>query len=96
MRCCRRLSPAAPALVPLPESPCSAGRRVWPSGSRTGRGTICAKSMTSMRMPNSISRERFRASSVRSAEMRAVAIGAVAQRGHDAEDQQRDQQSRSA
>jgi hypothetical protein len=60
------------ALVPLPEKPCKAGMRSWPSGSRTGRGTICAKSITSMRMPNSISRERLRDSSVRSAEMRAA------------------------
>ena len=35
------------------------------------RGTICAKSCTKTRMPNSISRERCKDSSVRSAEMRA-------------------------
>ncbi len=66
-----KLSPATPALVPLPERPCSAGIRVWPSGSRTGRGTICPKSITTTRMPNSISRERCNASSVRSADIRA-------------------------
>ena len=47
-------------------------KRLWPNGSRTGRGTSCAKSMTRTRMPNSISRERFRDSSVRSADMRAA------------------------
>src|SRR5271156_5348247 len=60
-----KLVPAGPALVPLPGYPCSAGRRVGPSGSRPGRGTICAKSMTIIRMPYSISRERFKDSSVR-------------------------------
>ena len=47
--------------------------------------------MTIMRMPNSISRERLRDSSLRSAEMRAASISLVAERRHDAENQQRDE-----
>ena len=43
-----------------------------PNMSRTGRGTSCAKSDATTRMPNSISRERFNESSVRSDEMRAA------------------------
>src|SRR5271170_3677048 len=58
--------------VPIPPVPCIEGRRVWPRISRTGRGTVSAKSCTIMRIPNSISRERFNDSSVRSAEMRAA------------------------
>ena len=58
--------------LPAPGVPRNAGSRLWPRMSRTGRGTSCAKSATMMRMPNSISRERFRDSSVRSAEMRAA------------------------
>jgi hypothetical protein len=60
------------ALVPLPELPRSAGKRVWPKGSRTGRGIIWEKSITRTRMPNSISRERVSDSSVRYAEIRAA------------------------
>ena len=86
-----KLSPATPALVPLPEKPCSAGRRVWPSGSRTGRGTICAKSMTSTRMPNSISRERLQRLLGAFRRDARCPIGAVAECRHDAEDQQRHQ-----
>src|SRR3984893_2971218 len=57
---------------PAPGVPITAARRVvLPRISRTGRGTICARSAAIIRMPNSISRERFNDSSVRSAEMRA-------------------------
>ena len=71
------LAPGAesvPAVVPLPGLPLRAamGCPLWLSGSRTGRGTSWAKSITSTRMPNSISRERFIDSSVRSAEIRAA------------------------
>ena len=68
---CRRPSRGGTGAGAVAESG-RAGRRLCPRGSRTGRGTICAKSMTMTRMPNSISRERFSDSSVRSAEMRAA------------------------
>src|SRR3984957_4175776 len=58
--------------VPNPLVPCMAATRVWPMMSRIGRGTVSAMSWTIMRIPNSISRERFSDSSVRSAEMRAA------------------------
>ncbi|MGC2032396.1 MAG: hypothetical protein WA642_20430 [Steroidobacteraceae bacterium] len=58
--------------VPNPLVPSIAATRVCPMMSRTGRGTVSAMSCTIMRIPNSISRERFSDSSVRSAEMRAA------------------------
>ncbi len=58
--------------VPKPLVPCMAGKRFSPRMSRTGRGTVSAKSCTRMRIPNSISRERFKEASVCSAEMRAA------------------------
>src|SRR5580658_1752323 len=59
--------------VPMPDVPRSAGRRVVSLRAlRIGRGTISAKSWPIMRMPNSISRERFKDSSVRSADCRAA------------------------
>src|ERR1700753_2746885 len=58
--------------LPAPWVPRRAGRRLCPNMSRTGRGTSWAKSATMMRIPNSISRERFNDCSVRSAEMRAA------------------------
>jgi hypothetical protein len=58
--------------LPAPGVPRKAGSRFCPKISRTGRGTSCAKSDAMTRMPNSISRERFNESSVRSAETRAA------------------------
>ncbi|HTB28388.1 MAG TPA: hypothetical protein VK715_05490 [Steroidobacteraceae bacterium] len=58
--------------VPNPLVPSMAAMRVSPKIGRTGRGTVSAMSCTIMRIPNSISRERFSDSSVRSAEMRAA------------------------
>jgi len=49
-----------------------AGRRAVPKASRTGRGAAWAKSATSTRSPNSISRVRFMDSWARSAEIRAT------------------------
>jgi hypothetical protein len=72
------LDPAPPKLaevtvtLPAPGVPWNAGRRCCPKISRTGCGESCAKSDTMTRIPNSISRERFNETSVRSAEMRAV------------------------
>ena len=58
--------------VPAPAVPRIAGSRFCPKISRTGCGESCAKSDAMTRIPNSISRERFNETSVRSAEMRAV------------------------
>src|ERR1700735_157069 len=58
--------------LPAPGVPWNAGSRLCPNTSRPGRGTISAKWDATMRMPNSISRERFNESSVRSAETRAA------------------------
>jgi hypothetical protein len=59
--------------VPAPGVPWRGGSLNGdPNTSRTGRGTSCAKSDTITRMPNSISRERFNESSVRSDETRAA------------------------
>src|ERR1700722_16827952 len=58
--------------LPAPGVPRNAGSLPCPNISRTGRGASCAKSDAITRMPNSISRERFNESSVRSDEMRAA------------------------
>jgi len=63
---------AVTVTVPAPGVPRSAKSLFCPNISRTGRCTSCAKSAAMTRMPNSISRERFNDSSVRSAEMRAA------------------------